>query len=724
MNPSWGWCTCLFALTLTGSAFADELTLQWASADTTIGFSEGQRCTLVVSTGRVDRNLPDEWRLVWVGSGMSELRLVPETAAWDGARVGSVDQTVAAEADANQITANFEQAGHPAVQSARYIVDLPGGSAGKFMVYAPRVSAGGAIAGVQKSNVVAWNGGVNDAFRPVVMGATGDHRTTRFSINAVGSGLSGVQSARLQAADTSWAVPLHVVSATDSSLSLEADVPVQLPDAILTVAPIDTMTAAASLFSSQVLAPQVQPVQTVGNSFLLPGDSAGVSPKDFAFFHNIVPTAVAGEWRNLFHLMYIRRLPDANELTLGHAWSADLQNWTTDRYAFRTGPVGTFDARNVWAPTIVQNGNLTYMFYTGVDAGRNQRTGRVATALLDTTNTDWTALGRQMVFAAESTVWVPRVQPNFFGQQQFRDPYVFPHPDSVGRFLMVYAALDTLFKAQNGLSIGLAINQPGTLDRWIDRGRYGASNFAHNGGKDQIEGPIAIPDSGFVPPYAPGVSTPTGWRLLFSWGGTGGARSDTVSAFTIRDTLAVNVADTTSNPPVVGPNPPGWGDTQNLFVYLGRDTTVKGWEGLEYLKVCNVDYLAAFNAWVFDGIHISRMFWNGSNFTLRVPSVTGVDEVGAMSAALRLRVLDFRPSATTVRFEIESPVALPAKLEIFDVAGRRVRTLVNRTLATGKTLVKWNRAADFPSGRPASGMYFARLNYASGARVARLPLVR
>ncbi|NJM34661.1 MAG: hypothetical protein HC850_08080 [Rhodomicrobium sp.] len=154
----------------------------------------------------------------------------------------------------------------------------------------------------------------------------------------------------------------------------------------------------------------------------------------------------------------------------------------------------------------------------------------------------------------------------------------------------------------------------------------------------------------------------------------------------IRDTLSVSVADTTGNRPGAGQGPPGWGDTQNLFLYLGGDATVRGWEGLEHLKVGNVDYLAAFNAWLFDGIHISRMYWNGPNFTLRVPAVTGVDAVGSPTAALRLRVLDFRPSGAAVKFEVESPIALPVKLEIFDVAGRHVRTLIDKPVAPGKRL--------------------------------------
>ena len=156
----------------------------------------------------------------------------------------------------------------------------------------------------------------------------------------------------------------------------------------------------------------------------------------------------------------------------------------------------------------------------------------------------------------------------------------------------------------------------------------------------------------------------------------------------------------------------------------GRDRAGLGWEGTEHLKAGNVDYLAAFSAWLFDGIHISRMYWSGPDFTLRVPAVTGVDEVGARTASLRLRVLDFQPTAAVVRLELESPVAMPVKFEIFDLAGRRISTLANRTITAGTTLLKWDRSGHERGRRAPSGVYYARLSYASGARVARLPLVR
>lgn len=469
------------------------------------------------------------------------------------------------------------------------------------------------------------------------------------------------------------------------------------------------MSTTTALPAAQVSAPLLEPVTIIGNSFLVPPDSAGVSPKDFAFVYNTVPTSTPGVWRGLFHLLYIRRLPNGDEWTLGHAWSPDLQNWTSDRYAFRTGAPGTFDAGHVWAPSIVQNGNLLYMYYTGVDAGGNQRIGRVTTSLLDTTNTVWS--DRKLVYAADSTSWVVRHPPAFSFQSQFRDPFVFHDPDSSGRFLMVYTALDTNYKAQNGLSVGLARNRPGTLDRWLDLGRYVDTDYGHNGGLAQVESPHAIPDSGYVPPYWTTSGNPGGWRLAYTWGGNHPA-NQTIRV--LRDTTAVNVADISDA---------GWGSTTSLFNYLAGDNTVVGWNGTEHLKAGNVDYLAGYNAYVVDGIQISRMYWSGASFSLRVPTVTGVDEARSGTPKVGLAVLRFDPRSQRVRFRTSVPAELALRFEVYDVAGRRLQTLLDGRLRPGDTTVDWDRTDG--AGVPVpSGMYFARLSYATGSRVARIPLLR
>jgi hypothetical protein len=62
--------------------------------------------------------------------------------------------------------------------------------------------------------------------------------------------------------------------------------------------------------------------------------------------------------------------------------------------------------------------------------------------------------------------------------------------------------------------------------------------------------------------------------------------------------------------------------------------------------------------------------------------------------------------ATTIRLDL--PVGRMVRLEVFDVSGRRVRTLVNRFMPAGRQSVVWNQRDDAGAGLGA-GVYFARL---------------
>jgi flagellar hook assembly protein FlgD len=62
-------------------------------------------------------------------------------------------------------------------------------------------------------------------------------------------------------------------------------------------------------------------------------------------------------------------------------------------------------------------------------------------------------------------------------------------------------------------------------------------------------------------------------------------------------------------------------------------------------------------------------------------------------------------------------------LQVFDVAGRLVRTLTERRLETGTHTVAWN-ALD-RAGRPVpAGVYYYRLNTPEETRTRKLTLVR
>lgn len=92
------------------------------------------------------------------------------------------------------------------------------------------------------------------------------------------------------------------------------------------------------------------------------------------------------------------------------------------------------------------------------------------------------------------------------------------------------------------------------------------------------------------------------------------------------------------------------------------------------------------------------------------------EDVAAPGAGVALRSRA-RPGGAVLRYSLGT--AGPVKLELFDLAGRRINTLVDGTQGAGDHEVAWNGAASF--GMMASGMYFARLTTAQG--VARTSVI-
>lgn len=60
---------------------------------------------------------------------------------------------------------------------------------------------------------------------------------------------------------------------------------------------------------------------------------------------------------------------------------------------------------------------------------------------------------------------------------------------------------------------------------------------------------------------------------------------------------------------------------------------------------------------------------------------------------------------------------------VYDVFGRRVRTLVNGALPAGSTLFMWDGCAE-RGNRVSSGIYFVRATCAAGRQAVRVPLIR
>jgi hypothetical protein len=82
-----------------------------------------------------------------------------------------------------------------------------------------------------------------------------------------------------------------------------------------------------------------------------------------------------------------------------------------------------------------------------------------------------------------------------------------------------------------------------------------------------------------------------------------------------------------------------------------------------------------------------------------------------------------RGEASTVRFGVEASQRV--RVRVYDVAGRAVRTLADRTFTPGEYTIPWDGADD--AGRPAArGVYFARLEYVDrgGALSTRVVVLR
>ena len=89
-----------------------------------------------------------------------------------------------------------------------------------------------------------------------------------------------------------------------------------------------------------------------------------------------------GKDYHIFYLQAPRSLGDQNlrhwNVSVGHAISQDLVNWTVLPDALKPSPSPAWDDYTTWTGSIIQHKNLWYLFYTGsskADDGLVQRIG-------------------------------------------------------------------------------------------------------------------------------------------------------------------------------------------------------------------------------------------------------------------------------------------------------------------------------------------------------------
>jgi hypothetical protein len=403
-----------------------------------------------------------------------------------------------------------------------------------------------------------------------------------------------------------------------------------------------------------------------------PGDS--LYAREFAFIRE----------DGVFHLFWMRRNPfvpyDSTENDFGHAVSVDLAHWTQLDPVLRVRP-GHWDDLHVWTPCIVKSGGIYYMFYTGVTNvpypwNMYQRIG-VATS---TDLMEWTRYDTPVLSGAQ-VPWV-FADSSVFEGCQFRDAHVMEDPDVPGRWLMYYVG--TPDAARDQLIVGVA--QSTDLLAWSDLTPLWCTDAAHFWG--WCESPHLIRHAGLDYLFVTTTSGhPLGYRVATS-----------------------PVADST-----------GWSGKYRLFDMANQDTASDAWYGSETLSIPGHDFLAVVNSTGFR-VEIYEIVWGvAPTFSLLSPfGAVGVAPV-APPPAVALAPLGRARPGSVLMLRADVPVACPGRVELYDLAGRRLRTLHDGPLAAGATVVTWDGRV---GGAPAPcGIYFAALTTAAGRAVARIPVV-
>lgn len=704
-------------LVLLGSALfpqiAHALQLRWAGDSTDVTVSQSGQYVLVIRADSAEVALPNSWRLQWTADSLG-LQFSPfeQACIVDTAKADSIiPPMTAADSTANMSTAYFCSSGSDNATTAHFLIDLPGGGHGKLKVVAINPTD---TTQVIESNEVTFNAGVDGDYPPALLSASSVHQSLQLSVSVVGTDLSSVTSLGIAALNGSWTLPLAITAHSDSAITGVAPVAALLPACAATIGSTSGASSAAHLAADAEMEPDI--IESGGCSaqyfeeLVQPpptGLGYAIQPKDFAFTPGFVDPTTN---RYALHLFYIRHsyytMPaDSNERNIGHAWSSDFVSWhgpatgdKPDTLALRVR-AGKFDARHVWAPTIIHPpGPYYYMFYTGVgtDGGKgHQRIGFARSTDLNT----W-AQSDTVVLSAPQIPWVKK-NPNvtYGGSQQLRDPFVMEYPVGSGNYVMYFVAVDSSNVAVDDMAVGAATSSD--LIHWTAMAKPFAATE-----RPTFQGHTSIVES-------PHLFTHNGqWWMPYTLGQNEVFFETTTSADPT-DTIATHWSS------------PVW----LRGVSQGRPAEVQYWHATEHLGSGATEWLAAFddNAISIDIKGVFRTDSVGVDSLLLdcppKPPPAGVGDGQGTPDRLRLSILQAGFGALNVDLRMALPWATQARMSVYDVAGRRLTTLVDRWVPAGVTDIKWNET-DESGHRIASGVYFIRLSCAKGAQVSKVVLLR
>jgi hypothetical protein len=388
----------------------------------------------------------------------------------------------------------------------------------------------------------------------------------------------------------------------------------------------------------------------------------------------------------LFHIFYMSdnlTVPkDSTERELGHAVSTDLAHWTQLAPVLHVRP-DKWDNAHVWAPDIVEQDGIYYLYYVGVTYEPFAWTWYQHIGVATSTDLmNWTRYD-QPVYGGHQVPWAYCDSSTFDGSQ-FRDPDVIPDPYHPGQQLMFYV---TEPQSAHGQLLVAAARNGGGLTPWHDIGPIWSTDSAHYWG--WVESPQLFQHDSLWFMF---VTTNTGHVIGFR-------------------TATQLTTDSTQ-----------WATKYRLYDSVGQDPNSDLWFGVEHLNMDGHDYFAYVNPYD-SGIDIQEMVWGAPpTFFSLEPAITAGAALADRPPPLALRVLGHGALAGSIVFRLALPQAGAARLELFDVAGRRIRRLLDAALPRGESLVTWDGRGE-GGARAASGVYFARLATPSGQASARVLVI-
>ena len=154
--------------------------------------------------------------------------------------------------------------------------------------------------------------------------------------------------------------------------------------------------------------------------------------------------ALKGNECHAFHLQApITEDPEErhnNNVSIGHAVSTDLKNWTRLPTALRPGLEDSWDNFSLWTGCVIEKDKKFYMFYTGRNKNPDVKwIQKIGIATSDDL-INWEKHDKNPILEADNEVYEMRNGKNRVGKiGAWRDPYVFRDPKTDKYYMLITA---------------------------------------------------------------------------------------------------------------------------------------------------------------------------------------------------------------------------------------------------------------------------------------------